>query len=221
MSTFYIPKPCQENWDRMSPADQGKHCAVCQKTVIDFTDKTPAEIDTLYNGAQSDVCGRFTFGQLNRAAQIKAFRNPRNLFNGNWKYFALSFFGFLAFSKKAQAQEPMGGAPMPVSEPSNNTDSIKITGTVLCPDRKPAGGAKITFTDNGKLIGETNALANGTYVYRIPPGKISGKTIDITVSYTGFPKKVMNDLPLSGETVHLNIIMGNLVKLMGVKKKAP
>ena len=35
-----IPKPCHEDWTSMTPTEQGKHCAVCSKEVIDFTAHT-------------------------------------------------------------------------------------------------------------------------------------------------------------------------------------
>jgi len=39
-----IPKPCHENWDAMHPREQGRHCDACDKTVIDFTEKSEKEI---------------------------------------------------------------------------------------------------------------------------------------------------------------------------------
>jgi hypothetical protein len=37
MTDLLIPKPCHENWDAMSPRDDGRHCATCAKTVVDLT----------------------------------------------------------------------------------------------------------------------------------------------------------------------------------------
>ncbi|MGG5616684.1 hypothetical protein ACPDHI_10415 [Myroides odoratimimus] len=32
-----IPEPCHEDWDKMAPQDKGRHCAVCDKVVVDFS----------------------------------------------------------------------------------------------------------------------------------------------------------------------------------------
>ncbi len=37
MLKLSIPKPCHEDWAAMTPNEQGRHCAVCAKTVTDFT----------------------------------------------------------------------------------------------------------------------------------------------------------------------------------------
>ena len=60
-----IPKPCHENWDNFTPAEQGKHCQVCAKTVIDFTEWQPNAIaNYLSDKAEGETCGRFTKTQL-------------------------------------------------------------------------------------------------------------------------------------------------------------
>ncbi|SFQ76755.1 carboxypeptidase-like regulatory domain-containing protein [Hymenobacter arizonensis] len=65
-----IPQPCAESWDAMRPASNGRHCAACQKTVVDFTLKTDAEILAYLAGAASTrTCGRFAAGQLDRPLQ--------------------------------------------------------------------------------------------------------------------------------------------------------
>ena len=33
---MHIATPCHEAWDRMAPRDAGRHCAVCDKTVVDL-----------------------------------------------------------------------------------------------------------------------------------------------------------------------------------------
>jgi len=80
-----VPAPCTENWDKMLPAEKGRHCQQCCKTVVDFTGMTDEEILGFFKGragtgsradARSgvglgaeragDVCGRFFAGQLRR-----------------------------------------------------------------------------------------------------------------------------------------------------------
>src|SRR5215217_3194401 len=61
-----IPVPCHENWNEMTPDEQGRHCHLCSKTVIDFTEKEPEEILRYLKTQQAGkVCGRFLTPQLN------------------------------------------------------------------------------------------------------------------------------------------------------------
>jgi hypothetical protein len=63
--TFSINKPCTEDWGKMSPEQQGRHCQVCCKTVVDFSEKTDSQIvDFLKTNAEKKVCGRFRSEQL-------------------------------------------------------------------------------------------------------------------------------------------------------------
>lgn len=41
-----INKPCHENWDAMTPNERGRHCASCNKTVVDLTAMPPAQAAT-------------------------------------------------------------------------------------------------------------------------------------------------------------------------------
>ena len=47
-----LPKPCDENWDTMTPADKGRHCAQCCKTVVDFTLLSDGEILDIFKKAK-------------------------------------------------------------------------------------------------------------------------------------------------------------------------
>ncbi|GAA3938415.1 carboxypeptidase-like regulatory domain-containing protein [Hymenobacter algoricola] len=65
--TLQIPSPCAEPWQAMTPQGAGRHCASCQKVVIDFARKSDAEIlAILSKSASGTTCGRFTATQLNR-----------------------------------------------------------------------------------------------------------------------------------------------------------
>lgn len=66
MKNLYIPEPCSENWESMSPQGRGRFCAVCNKCVIDFTQKQPEEIlQILTEKGNEKVCGTFYNHQLN------------------------------------------------------------------------------------------------------------------------------------------------------------
>ena len=65
--TLSLPKPCNEDWDKMTPVEKGRFCASCQKTVIDFSTMTDDEIIRIYKKAgDKPPCGNFHESQLDR-----------------------------------------------------------------------------------------------------------------------------------------------------------
>jgi hypothetical protein len=58
-----IPKPCHEDWNKMTPNDNGRFCGSCSKKVVDFTNMLPDEIQ-VYFQQYTNVCGRFKNSQL-------------------------------------------------------------------------------------------------------------------------------------------------------------
>ncbi|GAA4347602.1 hypothetical protein GCM10023185_02770 [Hymenobacter saemangeumensis] len=68
--TIAIPQPCHESWAAMTPTAQGRHCAACQKTVVDFSRMSDAEVLAyLSKAGQGSTCGRFAENQLQRPLQ--------------------------------------------------------------------------------------------------------------------------------------------------------
>lgn len=60
-----IPKPCHEDWSKMTPKEKGRFCGSCSKTVIDFTKKSKEEIQQyLSENFEKRVCGHFNKRQL-------------------------------------------------------------------------------------------------------------------------------------------------------------
>ena len=60
-----IPKPCHENWDKMTPNENGRYCISCSKTVVDFTSMLPNEVQHFFIQNQNKkICGRFKNSQL-------------------------------------------------------------------------------------------------------------------------------------------------------------
>lgn len=60
-----IPKPCSENWNKMTIKEKGRFCSSCSKTVIDFTKKNTTEIKRyLVENKNEQICGHFYKKQL-------------------------------------------------------------------------------------------------------------------------------------------------------------
>ncbi len=69
-------RACAEDWQQMTPTQQGHHCAHCNRTVLDFTHATQAELEAaLQSPPGGRVCGRFHPAQL--AAEQPAPLPPR------------------------------------------------------------------------------------------------------------------------------------------------
>ena len=97
--TINIPNPCTEDWNKMTPKDKGRHCAVCEKTVIDFTNTIDEAIVKIHEKG-GEICGRYKKTQLNR--ELAYFRKEKNSY---LTYIASGLFTFLSFtSQNAIAQ---------------------------------------------------------------------------------------------------------------------
>ena len=87
MLTIRIPKPCHEDWQKMTPTSLGAFCKSCRKEVIDFTKMNDEEVTHyLLNRNNEKLCGRFKQQQIDR---IKI-SLPSNIFSrrmASWKKF--------------------------------------------------------------------------------------------------------------------------------------
>lgn len=60
-----IENPCHEDWQKMTPETQGRFCQACEKTVVDFSKMSDAEILQYFSKPKAEkVCGRFRLDQL-------------------------------------------------------------------------------------------------------------------------------------------------------------
>jgi len=101
-----INEPCHENWEAMTPNQQGAFCGSCQKNVVDFSKMSLEGIKNFFKKPQEGrVCGRFEDKQLQELSFDDFFARFRH-----WNFsrkFATIFvlaFGFWIFSNGAMAQ---------------------------------------------------------------------------------------------------------------------
>ena len=171
--TVNIPEPCHEDWNKMTPREQGRHCAACNKTVIDFTIKTDEQIiETLES--KGDICGRFKNQQLDR--EIVLARKDKNNYI-SWA--ASGLFAFLALgSNDAQAQSaapqtiPISQIPRPQVQGRIATSILKekmISGIVTTNDGNlPLSGVTVLIkgTTKGVLTND-----EGKYAIKVKKGQ--------------------------------------------------
>ena len=111
-----IPKPCHENWNKMTPVEQGRFCGSCQKAVVDFTGMNDLQLVAFFKKPSTgSVCGRFYNDQLDRNLTIPGKRMP-------WlKYFLQLLVPAFLFSYKAKSQgEPRIMGKMAVVDSTYN-----------------------------------------------------------------------------------------------------
>lgn len=101
--SYSIQKPCTEDWGKMNSEQQGRHCQVCCKTVVDFSQKSNSEIVVfLKTNSDKKVCGRFKSEQLEVPAGSLAEKK-----NSRYRIFfaALLFvFGGMLFNSCSSAR---------------------------------------------------------------------------------------------------------------------
>lgn len=126
-----IPKPCHEDWNKMTPNEQGSFCGKCCKTVVDFTNKSPDEIkNTLLAESGKKVCGRFTTNQLDEQPKstlnlnIPLYLLPKNISYRKAFAIALFFaFGTSLFSCRTTEDHLVGD----IAIVENYNDTTKIS----------------------------------------------------------------------------------------------
>lgn len=60
-----INEPCSEDWNNMRIGLRSRHCAVCEKSVMDFTQMNRVEIITyIMENSDKKICGRMNYKQF-------------------------------------------------------------------------------------------------------------------------------------------------------------
>lgn len=189
-----IHHPCQENWEAMSPTEQGKFCAACQKEVTDFTKFSLAELQQFLL-KEPNSCGRFQKQQLEEFnAQFQAFPTPSKI--RTWAAAAvltavvtLPSFGQETSNSSSTNPPtvvlPASKAATSTTNPVTKTSQQKtvvLAGQVYDVEAKePLPFANVVI--EGTEIGITTDF-DGNFKLEVP---FSEKPIVLIVSYIGYP----------------------------------
>ncbi|GMN10199.1 hypothetical protein MTsPCn9_13860 [Croceitalea sp. MTPC9] len=213
-----IPKPCSEDWNKMTQTQKGAFCKSCAKEVIDFTHTTKSELSRKIKKGDT-ICGRFKPEQLNTplptTSQTQFRRNAA----------MLGFTSLLALGSPLLAQQTVEPthevegnfvlgriAPQPVEK-----ESFTITGVINDINNLPLPGVNIVL--KGSVIG-TKTDMKGRFSLTVP--KTKEKEV-LFVSYIGFETKEIivqeNQAPLCIKLEEDMQILGEVVIMEYPAKK--
>ncbi|MBO9205021.1 MULTISPECIES: carboxypeptidase-like regulatory domain-containing protein [Niastella] len=222
-----IPEPCQENWQNMTPQEQGRFCGSCQKTVVDFTLMTDKEILAYFSKAAEHTCGRFSSDQLNKDLKPTVIKKRLS-----WAYaWNIILTTFLITEANAQVKPVKKKSPV-VQLPEQLPITMGTYEEVIV--AKELKGNVIDSTTNQPLSG-VSILIKGTSKGTISDS-LGNFTIiinnddphELTVSYVGYNTQILHiDSNTNWEGVKLtlsqiildDIVVGGAVVAHKVPKK--
>lgn len=201
-----IPKPCHEDWAKMSASERGRFCGSCKKEVIDFTRYSKEELaNRIDTGA--NICGRFLAHQLNTnitSKQQNKNTNARLLIGIS----SLLSFGTFSLEAKTNLKPLLNHQDKTEIWHTNTTEASAYTtikGKVFNEDTEEELAFVSVHIKHTDILAETNP--NGNYEIKIPREYFTDRTVVMELNYIGYENKsiVINrnskviNIPLKGD----------------------
>lgn len=162
-----IPEPCHEDWDNMTPTQQGRFCNACAKEVVDFSDMSDTEVLNYFLKKKDDtICGRAFPDQLDR--NIAALAVKKRYWP--WQYVLTAFLFFMKPAKsKAQGAVIVTDSSISINFYESVNDNRHILSAVIKDEEGnpvPYASVKIKGTSFG-----TSADEQGSFSIKKQPDK--------------------------------------------------
>ncbi|NVO32607.1 energy transducer TonB [Hymenobacter lapidiphilus] len=116
-------RACSESWTQMTPAAQGQHCARCNRTVLDFTQSSAADLEAAFQASPDGrVCGQFHPAQLapNQPAPLP----PRPALRPKLRRFLVALVLVCGLGLGAQEAVAQVRQKLPTTSPLPRTDWV-------------------------------------------------------------------------------------------------
>ncbi|AWM33946.1 carboxypeptidase-like regulatory domain-containing protein [Hymenobacter nivis] len=208
-TSVHIPQPCAESWAAMTPRGPGRHCAACQKTVVDFTQKTDAEILAVLQHAAGRTCGRFAAGQLGRPLRPLAVGAPSRW--QAWLAAAVAVWGLReGAGAAARAQVPVEQGPRPVERKVGQAaaavapTAVVLHGVVLDSATRQ-GLPGVTVLLKSTLIGISTG-DDGRFALEVPTEQLKAAGRKVVISFVGYISQEII-LETVGNAAQMQIVM--------------
>jgi hypothetical protein len=194
----------------MSQTDNGKFCALCSKTVVDFTQLSDTEIIELLENTSGKLCGRLRKQQINRLLEIHQPAHNSQLYKvlAGLLVVGIPVNSIAADISPSQVEiasfhenEPVGESKV-VQQEKPRTDTLRnvIRGTILdAHSKEPVYDALVRIKDTRT---GRRADFDGNYKLIIPDSLVTEEITLVVKSldYEEIELKISgNDLPLDLE----------------------
>lgn len=196
-----IPTPCHEDWNKMTPQEQGRFCSSCQKCVVDFTGFTDEQLYTYLLAHKNErICGRVRTSQTNRAIQLPA--QPHSTLY-KWVIAAGLVLLFTAAPEsKTFAQAPLieqttPSLTTPQNKDNNNDSTGKIEGVVLDENGEPIYGAVVQVFKDDIVIGGAVSDIDGKFSIT----NLKHGMYDLSTIYIGYTESWITKIIVNGNTI--------------------
>ncbi|MEO1260355.1 MAG: carboxypeptidase-like regulatory domain-containing protein [Bacteroidota bacterium] len=213
--TFNIPNPCPEKWNKMEERPDGRHCQRCEKTVVDFSDKSDREVVAYFKKMSGNVCGRFRSDQVGRPHHF--YSKEKNI--GRIQALGLLLSGLL-FGADVKGDTTSVKVPFSL-EIAESVFTIgffttrpqkKLTGKIVDENGDPVTGVRVMA--NGPVVG-TCSDANGLFEINAQScntlelwcSGYANKEINITYPYSGQLEIVMK----KDDSMLWNYLVGDII----------
>jgi DNA primase catalytic subunit len=213
-----IAEPCREDWSKMTTVQKGKHCGVCAKQVVDFSENSREEIIDYLDDAEGQTCGRFKKGQIDVYGKShKAIKNPVIPLYRTIAASIIAILGAGVPSVIAQDHErfQMGGVTSrPIEDIVKNNSNISIKGKISSHNQF-VENAKVSIYTDGKLISSILTKTDGKYVFEIRKGVLVNNRFTVKVFATDLETKTIENLEANKTEITIDISMEHEMMLMG------
>jgi hypothetical protein len=192
--TIRIHQPCTVNWNEMTPTPEGKHCASCNRVVLDFSNMSDAQVmQVLTTHAGQKICGNFNHTQVNRPL-YQPLHRQKKLWPAIAAMLLAGVFQVMSQQGYAQQENFMQKQPRSIlfakgekSVTNTNTEPSKdslITYTIQIKaqeNKQPIPGVVVTI----EQIGEYTTNGEGVISFSIAIEKIP-KEVSVTLYAAGY-----------------------------------
>ncbi len=222
-----IKEPCDADWSKMKIGMKSRHCELCVKSVVDFTQMTRQEIILyLFNNQSQSICGRMQGGQIDfRIADFEAVIEGNRRKKGNHPFLVLSFAALAMMSCGVGGN---GGYDSTMGEMVIIPQAIDTTSAIS----QPKDSAKCSSTS---IPTEGNIEIEKGRVEAFPDDMIDGEIVIVhpinpdfmgdvkvvetkTVSFTKTGMIAASPIELMGDTI---VSIDNAEVFLDVAEKMP
>ena len=212
---IHIPKPCHEDWNKMSQVERGRHCQKCAKTVHDVTNLSNQQVHLAYQENNQSLCIRIPAHRLSALPPTPA--------KTGWKYLAMaSLMTFWMGVKKVfgdEPQEPRNSNVVSTKDSVDNKDSIInkmiVRGVILdsLNNSTPMPFAHIRILKEKVLLQDGISDLEGQFEINVTDSLSTNDTLTLEVEYIGYKKITKEFQP--NDTLQIEIFLNELHVCMG------